>query len=238
MGKLQRDHPTDWPVYMAAYFALLGEAWLTRSRKVTLEEAWCPALPCTPEDAAAVLLAARLIDSSHRVRPKAWNTWFGPAERRMENAREAALARWKGHSASNALALPEHSSGNAITTPHQTRTDEDSQPDAVSAYYRLTTRRPSANVLKWLNRLSDELGEATVEQALAIEWTADHDLSTLLSRTEARCGLAKHEAEKAAPKASPPPDDPPPIGDPEEGKRQWARLRETLPGRGLTRIRA
>jgi hypothetical protein len=127
--KLQQAEPERWPIYWAAYLALVGEAWTKRSRRVTLEESWCPAVPCSAEDAARALSAVRLIDSAHRIASRTWKVWFGPAAARIQRATKAAETRWNKHAPSNAQALPKQSSGNAMSRTVPSRTDTHSARD-------------------------------------------------------------------------------------------------------------
>lgn len=70
------------------------------------------------------------------------------------------------------------------------------QADALDAYYRLTGSWPSQKVIPWLNTLSADHGEAAVSEALAVEWSAEPDRATLLSRTRDRLEREAHEDER------------------------------------------
>jgi len=59
------------------------------------------------------------------------------------------------------------------------------KPDALDAYYRLTTRYPKGAALSWLRQLVDRHGDERVSTALSFAWIDSTELSTLLSRTEA-----------------------------------------------------
>ena len=98
--ELQRLYPEEWPGYMVAFFALLGEAWAARSREVRLVDSWCPALQIAPDDANRALMTVSLLDRWGRVPKESWADWYGPAARRSQSARNAAASRW------NATALP------------------------------------------------------------------------------------------------------------------------------------
>jgi len=90
--KLQLLYPNEWPVYWAAYMVLLAEAWATSSRHVNLEDAWCPALPCSPTEARDALVAAGITDRHWRIPTKSWDDWHGPVEARFEAYRERGRA--------------------------------------------------------------------------------------------------------------------------------------------------
>jgi hypothetical protein len=133
--RLQRLYPTDWPTYMAAFWALLGEAWIAMSRDLTLDDAWVPAIPCTLEEAQAALTAAGFLDPDGRVPDRSWDDWFGPAyertTKRKLSAKAAADVRWGN--APDADALPTHRD-----------TDADALPtDAVPHHPRQPTNRPA-----------------------------------------------------------------------------------------------
>lgn len=119
--KLARLYPEHWPAYWTAYMALLGEAWWSKDRTVTLEDAFPAAMPCSLEDAQAALVAAGFLDDAGLIPESSWQEWFGPAWERIiaasERGRNAAMQRW--HSDSNADALPEQSNG---YTPRQPTT--------------------------------------------------------------------------------------------------------------------
>lgn len=114
---LQRQHPADWPAYLVAYLGLLGEAWSSLSRDVTLEDAWCPALQCDLDAARAALEGVGLVDDEGRVPEEAWGDWFGPVEERI--ARMSALGKAgaaKRYGVRHADGMPQASHGDA---PHQ-----------------------------------------------------------------------------------------------------------------------
>lgn len=69
--------------------------------------------------------------------------------------------------------------------------------DHLDAFYRLTDSWPSPKVIPWLNSLADDHGPEAVSRTLAVEWQADSDRSTLLSRTRDRLEREAHAAEKA-----------------------------------------
>ena len=81
--KLQRLYPERWPIYWCAYQALLGEAWAKCSRSLTLEDAWCPALPCEAAEARKALNAAGIVDAAGKVPAPSWQQWFGPVAKRI-----------------------------------------------------------------------------------------------------------------------------------------------------------
>lgn len=67
----------------------------------------------------------------------------------------------------------------------------DDEGDVLTDYYALTTRYPSKRTLRdWLLRLAEEHGRSPTAAALAAEWSADSDPSTLLGRTDARLAAA------------------------------------------------
>lgn len=103
--KLQRLHPTDWPVYWCAYQAVLAESWWEGTR-ITLEAAWSPVIPCALQDATEALQEAGLLDRSGRVTAAAWRTWYEPVAARMGKRSTAgaigAKARWDAERAKKA----------------------------------------------------------------------------------------------------------------------------------------
>jgi hypothetical protein len=93
--KLQRQEPERWPAILVAWLGLLGEAWRNRTRTVSLEDSWCPAMTTVSlEDAEAALREVDLIDHDGHIAEDSWDEWFGPVNRRVEAGRNAAAARW------------------------------------------------------------------------------------------------------------------------------------------------
>lgn len=118
LRKLQRLYPEQWPTYWAAYMTLLGEAWAVGSRKLTLEEAWCPAMPCTVEEAEKALRAAAITDTANRVPIASWRKWYEPAARRITARREAGkVAAEKRWHPTNGKAMPTHNQSYAPRQP-------------------------------------------------------------------------------------------------------------------------
>lgn len=110
---LQREHPGTWPTMAVAWFALLGEAWASRTRNVTLDDAWPSGLD--PEQLPMVKPALQrvgLLDRAGRIPRDSWDEWFGPTQRRVDAGRQAAAVRWGtptqsgGTPVPNAMALP------------------------------------------------------------------------------------------------------------------------------------
>lgn len=103
--KLQRQHPTDWPVYWCAYQATLAESWW-EGQRVSIDDAWSPIIPCTLEAAKEALQEAGLLDRSGRVTAGAWRTWYEPVAARMGKRSTAgsigAKARWEAERARKA----------------------------------------------------------------------------------------------------------------------------------------
>jgi hypothetical protein len=93
--RLQRAHPDEWPAFVIAYLALLGEAWHGRSRDVRLADAWPAALRVDYELCRSALRRVGLIDRAERIPVDAWQDWFGPASRRFKAGRDAAAMRWQ-----------------------------------------------------------------------------------------------------------------------------------------------
>lgn len=58
------------------------------------------------------------------------------------------------------------------------------EPDAAVGYHEITGRFPSEKVMEWLNRLSDAHPEEAIIRVLGEQYAEDHNLGTLLSRTE------------------------------------------------------
>jgi hypothetical protein len=107
--KLQRENPDRWPIYAAAYFALLGEAWATGDRRTTLEGAWVPALRAEPAEVIEALRSARLIDPAGRIPASSWREWYGPVAARLVQKSAAgklgAEARWGPNAGANGGAI-------------------------------------------------------------------------------------------------------------------------------------
>lgn len=131
---LQAAHPKLWPVYWCAYMALLGEAWASADRSLTVADAWCPMVPCTPEEATEALQAVGIVDNKGRIPAASWRDWFGPVATRMKLAsdkgRLGAEKRW-GKKGGNAPAMPPHMPPHNLgNTPHQpaSHTSQQRQP--------------------------------------------------------------------------------------------------------------
>lgn len=103
-----RLYPETWPAFACAHHGLLAEAWRSRSREVTLEDAWIVALPVTLEDATSALQAAGLLDSDGLIPVDAWAEWFGPVMERIERLRALNDKRWgpRGDHAGNSDVSP------------------------------------------------------------------------------------------------------------------------------------
>jgi len=114
--RLQQQHPEHWPAYWAAYMALLGEAWRSSDPGLTLLDAWVPAMPCSPEEALAALVAAKILTDEGCIPADSWQEWFGPTQARIDAARYAANKRHHGDK-ETAPAMPSHSGGNANSQP-------------------------------------------------------------------------------------------------------------------------
>lgn len=125
--RLQAAHPEHWPIYWAAYLALLGEAWAKGSRTITLEDAWCPVLPCTIDEARDALRAAEIIDRQDRVPTASWREWHDPVAKRLQDRSDAALraAHYRWHVGPFdvcplcADVMRTHSNGHAPRPPRQ-----------------------------------------------------------------------------------------------------------------------
>lgn len=86
---LARRHPELAAAAFTAYVALMGESWSAGCR-VPIEDNWPARL--IPFDHAVIvaLRRFRLLDKCSLIWPETWERWFGPAQRRQEQAR----ARW------------------------------------------------------------------------------------------------------------------------------------------------
>lgn len=215
MRRLQRLFPERWEVYAAAYWALLAEAWRIRSQEMTLEDAWCPALNCTTEEAQSALAQCRFVDGEGRVPPASWEDWVGPAihrvEIRSEAGRKANEARWRSVRSPNGVRpqskrIPNGSLTDPPSLPSLTKEaplppngNGEAAPDILDSYYRLTARFPKGRVLAWLNEIAADHGDDVAAIALATEFTADSDPRTLLSRTQGRLEAEAHARERATP---------------------------------------
>jgi 5-methylcytosine-specific restriction endonuclease McrA len=71
------------------------------------------------------------------------------------------------------------------------------QADALVAYHSLTGRFPVNRVAAWLEQLAADHGHAELSAALAVQYAADSNIATLLSRTRDALELEAHEARKA-----------------------------------------
>lgn len=114
--------------------------------------------------------------------------------------------------------------------------------DVLDGYYRLTASWPKPSVAAWLERLEEAHGP-DVLPALAAEWTADSDRSTLLSRTENRlkreAHLASTRAEQARKEAARRAEEEERARiaamPPEQREANMARLRAMLEGSGIVK---
>lgn len=99
--QLRAQYPTTWPVFWCAYMALLGEAWVAQSRRLTLEDALAGiALPgATISEAFEALHGVGIIGGDGRIPAGSWREWFGPAKERLEamtkSGKLAAHIRWQ-----------------------------------------------------------------------------------------------------------------------------------------------
>jgi hypothetical protein len=98
LRRLQAAQPERWPIYWAAYLALLGECWKAGTRSLNVVDAWCPAVPCPPDEAMQVLIAVGITDRQGRVPAASWREWYGPVQARLadrsEAGQQAAHTRW------------------------------------------------------------------------------------------------------------------------------------------------
>lgn len=117
--------------------------------------------------------------------------------KRQDAARNAAALRWhgKGIPPPDAPAMPKRA---------EPSKDEPSQADAgegtdiLDAYYRLTTRFPTANTAEWLEKIANEFGVDATARMLATVHLADPAPKTLISRLENELRSESHRQEKAA----------------------------------------
>jgi hypothetical protein len=126
---------------------------------------------------------------------------------RQDAAKAAADARWN-RSARNADALQEQSkrTADAMHIPSRAKPSQAepsqgapaSDADPIWTYNQLTARTPSKGALDWLDRLGRDYGDDAVCRAMAVEWTADPDLRTMLGRVEAGLASASRKADQAA----------------------------------------
>lgn len=93
--KLQSAFPRTWTHLLIAWLALLGEAWKSGHRDVSMSESWVPAnSDLEAADAVRSLKSVGLLDVKGRVPEDTWDEWYGPAAMRLHNARNAAAVRW------------------------------------------------------------------------------------------------------------------------------------------------
>src|SRR3990170_1981170 len=127
-----------------------------------------------------------------------------------------AAARRNGHPDLDVTAETSlDNAGPAYPLPSIPSTEEGVQggkPDALDAYYRLTTRYPKGAALSWLRQLVDRHGDERGSTALSFAWIDSTELSTLLSRTEALMASADETEAK--------------VRRNEASVRQLAKLRE------------
>jgi hypothetical protein len=105
---LQRRYPERWPVYWAAYLALLGEAWATGDRRLTIADTYPPPMPAPLEETLEALKLTRIVDRFGRVPLNSWREWYGPVAARMAQKSSAgalgAAARWGPKAGANGAA--------------------------------------------------------------------------------------------------------------------------------------
>lgn len=223
---LARRHPDLWPGAFAAYVVLLAESWREGAR-LTLDEAWPPAMPDSPEIAAA-LTEARLVGPDSRIPEGAWESWYGEASQRRtagrERQRRADIKRGRIKPPPAPPSMSDESdspSGRQAGPPVVQRTDQrrsnagetreptdEDAPSAAAAYLRLTGHLPRDRAERWLAEMVEAHGDEAVSRALASEHDKDPDLSTLLSRTRKRLGDPPRPMPKGTPEPWTPPPDP------------------------------
>lgn len=94
-----------------------------QGERVTLTDA-APLWMTSIDDLAERLRGVGLLDDEDRIPEHAWESWFGPAQARREERREAGrkggLAKSANRSSSSATAEPEVSSSKALPVPFRT----------------------------------------------------------------------------------------------------------------------
>ena len=121
------------------------------------------------------------------------------AEREM---RRASAVRSASAKQTRSVRSPNGFSPHLLAEPSQAEQSRaeseqgDGEHDPVQTYYLLTTRAPRGRALDWCKRLADEYGYPPTSEAMAAEWQADDDVTTLLGRTENRLVLAARDAER------------------------------------------
>jgi len=117
------------------------------------------------------------------------------------------------HTGSDATAMRPHSASDAtalltepsLTEPNRAEPmpgDPTDDADHLDAWLRLTGSWPSPRVTPWLDRLATDHGAGELISALATEWTADPDRSTVLGRAETRLRRDAHERRKSYERAA------------------------------------
>jgi len=153
--RLARRHPELLPAAFTAYVALLGESWRAGER-VAMRDAWPMLLGPFDRTVVAALRRFELLDSAGLVAPETWERWFGPAQRRQEQARErwrranekrhaAAMASLAQDSADTASLPRGDTRGTAATDPTDRPTDRSVRPERLNETVDVDNGAPGRN---------------------------------------------------------------------------------------------
>jgi hypothetical protein len=136
--RLQRESPEHVAVAFTAYIATCAESWKT-GRRVSAEDGWPAFLPF---DRAAIdaLIRVGLLDSRGLVSSKAWRSWFDPARKRRDLARD----RWSRYNAKRDADTASEPRGSDVGTATSVplRPSAPSGPSGVNTDVDLDAPRP------------------------------------------------------------------------------------------------
>jgi hypothetical protein len=140
--RLFRESPDLAPAAFCAYLAAMAESWKA-GRRVNVDDAW-PVF--VPFDAAVVeaLIGVGLLDRRGFVDGKAWRSWFEPARKRREQARER-WARYNAKRDADTTALPR---GNGVGTATSVPSVRTVRPSVPSGSTRTLSLQEEEEALK------------------------------------------------------------------------------------------
>jgi hypothetical protein len=165
--RLQREAPEHVAVAFTAYIATMAESWKA-GRRVSIEDGWPAFLPFD-RTVIDLLVSVGLLDSSGLVSPKAWRSWFEPARKRRQKARE----RWTRYNANrdaDTTVVPRGSDAGTATSVPSVRpsgpSDSPSAPSTARTRGKKDDSLTSEERRKERERLGNEYnaGRITVEE--------------------------------------------------------------------------
>lgn len=109
-------------------------------------------------------------------------------EQRSRESHESVTSRDGESHDTRARVQPQPTANSQQPQPPELRVvgEDELSRDGADAYYEVTARFPSDNVLRWINRLSKKYTDALFGNVLSKVYLEDDDPRTLLSRTEER----------------------------------------------------